>query len=70
MEALGILRFIFGSGAMFFGIVAWSQISVLRKEFGEIWKQINETPNINNTYFCTYFNLICRYTYISEWRKN
>jgi len=21
-------------------------------------------PNINNTYFCTYFNLICRYTYI------
>jgi len=21
-------------------------------------------PNINNTYFCTYFNLICRYTYL------
>ena len=36
MEALGILGFIFGSGAMFFGIVTWSQISVLRKEFGEI----------------------------------
>ena len=33
MEALGILGFIFGSGAMFFGIVAWSQISDLRKEF-------------------------------------
>ena len=44
MEALGVLGFIFGSGAMFFGLVAWSQISVLRNEFGEIWKQINETP--------------------------
>ncbi len=36
MEALGVLGFVFGSGAMFFGIVAWSQISVLRKEFEDL----------------------------------
>ena len=49
MEALGVLGFIFGSGAMFFGIVASSRISPfgpvgIKKEFGEIWKKINETP--------------------------
>ena len=42
MEALG---FIFGSGAMFFGIVAWSQISVLRKEFGDLKNSLEKSEN-------------------------
>ncbi len=43
MEALGVLGFIFGSGAMFFGIVAWSQISVLRKEFEDLKNSLEKS---------------------------
>ena len=45
MEALGVLGFIFGSGAMFFGLVAWSQISVLRKEFEELKNSLEKSGN-------------------------
>ena len=45
MEALGVLGFIFGSGAMFFGIVASSQISALRKEFEELKKSLEKSGN-------------------------
>ena len=45
MEALGVLGFIFGSGAMFFGIVAWSQISVLKKELEEIKNSMKRPGN-------------------------
>ena len=43
MEALGVLGFIFGSGAMFFGIVDWSKISALRKEFEDLKKNIENS---------------------------
>ena len=43
MEALGVLGFIFGSGAMVFGLAAWSQISVLRKEFEDLKKNIENS---------------------------
>ena len=45
MEALGVLGFIFGSGAMVFGLVAWSQISVLRKEFEELKNNLEKSGN-------------------------
>ena len=45
MEALGVLGFIFGRGAMFFGLVAWSQISVLRKEFEELKNSLEKSGN-------------------------
>ena len=45
MEALGVLGFIFGSGAMVFGLPAWSQISVLRKEFEELKNNLEKSGN-------------------------
>ena len=45
MEALGVLGFIFGSGAIFFGIIAWSQISALRKEFEELKNSLEKFGN-------------------------
>jgi len=45
MEALGVLGFIFGSGAMVFGLAAWSQISVLRKEFEELKNSLEKSGN-------------------------
>ena len=39
---LSILGFIYGSGAMFFGLVSWSQISGLRKEFEELKNSLEE----------------------------
>ncbi len=45
MEALGVLGFIFGSGAMFFGIINWSQTSVLRKEFEDLKNSLEKSGN-------------------------
>ena len=42
---MGVLGFIFGSGAMFFGIVDWFKISAIRKEFEDLKKNI-ENSNV------------------------
>ena len=66
MEALGVLGFIFGSGAMFFWIVAWSQISALRKEFENLKKNFEKflLNEENSTYFALDW-ISCDMLYVS-----
>jgi hypothetical protein len=46
MESMGILGFIFGLSGLAFAIIAWEQITALKKEFNDLKMDLEDSGNL------------------------